>query len=340
MIPIQQATSLEQLTQQIEQSHFYSLFSGEMTLEEKQLLLAAPATVAHALATLPEWLEQPHDQLHLLLLHPHPLDAVDEGRSWGIINYLLGLSGLIPLHLTIVGPEIELADSNANCEELQAITIEKVLTTPIEFLLQHPEYRADAALLLHPGTDFSMAGSHALRELQQREIPIFGSSFSHEESETLQQSLAGKGVAQFSWQHSNPFSLPLQQFTESSAIWGDTLWRITPILQTFSIDQQISDLVRQTVFNIIEGGETVIDQYLADLQSGETPLNMMLNLLGLLNLESRSELTAHLVWVLFQQIRQGDHSEQRAELLRLTANLNWFGANEAAPGEAVVDEPS
>lgn len=334
--PIQHAKDLQEVVELIEQSHYYTLFSPEMSAAEKQLLLAAPSAVAHCLASSSEWMEQPKTEIELLLLNPGQLDAIDEGRSWGILNYLLGLSSLLPIHLTIVGSEIDLATSNSNSEELRSITVTKHFGSPIEFLIENPQYRADAAFLLHPSIELSTAGISALRELQLRGTSIYGTHFNSSDSQQLEQKLVQRGIAQIQWQQSNPFALSLEQFNSSDTSWAGALWHVEPQLYNVSPDCQISDLTRQTVLNIIEGGEMVTEQYLSDLQQEQSALTTMLHLLALLDSQSRSELTAHLIWNLFTLIRQGDVVEQRNELMRLAANLNWLGAAEewqAAPPE-------
>ena len=336
--PIQQAENLQQIIELVKVSHFYTLFPQEMSESEQQLLLAAPCAAAHCLASSAEWMEQPKSEIHLLLLNPGQLDAIDEGLSWGVIPYLLGLSGLIPVHLTIVGEEIDLADSSAESSELRSITVTKYESSPIEFLLEYPEYRADAAFLLHPSSEFSSAGVNTLRELQVRGIATFGASLNQTEGEQLEQILKQKGVAEVQWHQANPFALPLKQFTDSDAIWANTLWHINPSLENSSPDCLIADLTRQTVLNIIEGGEMVNTQYLSDLQQEQSALTAVMHLLSLLDMQSRTELSAHLFWTLFSLIRQGDAVEQRNELMRLNANLGWLAAAELPPEPPVDTE--
>jgi hypothetical protein len=337
--PIQQLGSLQQAVELVEQSDFYTLFPEEMNAHERQLLLAAPAAAARCLHNSSAWSAHPRAEIELLLLNPSPLDAVDEGRSWGLLSLLLGLSPLTPIQLTLVGERIELASSSANSSELRSIRVTQYHQPPIRFLLEHPEYRADAAFLLHPASNISPAGVQTLRELQQREILLFGTSFSRQEGAQLGQELKRRGIARHAWQQENPCALALQQFTHSSAIWGHTLWQIDPVPLQHSADQRIGDLTRQTVLNIIEGGELVSAQYLQDLQSEQSALTTLLNLLNLLEPQSRSELCAHLFWNLFLQIRQGDPLQQRNELLQLMANLGWLGAAEANSPTAAAVEP-
>ncbi len=336
--PIEQLHTLQQVVEQVENSDFYNLFSNDMSTDERQLLLAAPAAVAYCLNRTDHWTNSPKEQIELLLLNPSPLDAIDEGRSWGILSLLLGLSPLTPIHLTIVGMEIELAGSRANSSELRSITVSKHQQSPIEFLLEHPEYRADAAFLMHPATQFSCAGIHALRELQQREALLFGACFSDTDGTQLEEDLLQRSAAQLAWRENNPFSLRLEQFTDSNAIWANTLWQINPEVLNSSADQRIGDLTRQTVLNIIEGGEMVTAQYLSDLQSEQSAITAILNLLALLDLQSRTELSAHLFWSIFIQIRQGDAPQQRSELLQLMANLGWIGASEMPVDMAAMEQ--
>ncbi len=327
--PIENLQTLKHVVELVEDSDFYTLFPDEMEAHEKQLMLAAPATAAYCLNSNATWMAEPREQIRLLLLNPAPLDAIDAGRSWGILSLLLGFSPLTPIQLTIVGQELELADSNANSSELRSITVDSHQQSPIEFLLENPEYRADAAFLMHPAPHFSLSGTHALRELQLREAMLFGACFSDEDGEQLENDLTQRDIAQLAWRTRNPFALELGKFTDSSAIWANTLWHIQPALLNRSADQRIGDLTRQTVLNIIEGGEVVTAQYLSDLQTEQSALTAILNLLSLLDSQSRSELSAHLLWSIFSQIRQGNEIEQRNELLQLMANLGWLGAAEA-----------
>ncbi len=329
--PIEQATTLQQVIEAVEGSNYHTLLPGPMPHSEKQLLLAAPSAAAFCLNTLEGWRAQPHSEIHLLLLNPSPLDAVDQGRSWGILPFLLDLPGLVPIHLTIVGENVELASSSAHSEELRGIQVQQHAQAPIKFLLDHPEYRADAAFLMHPAADFSAARSSALRELQQREIPLFGTSFSGEEYQQLEQHLQQRGIASMSWSLPNPFALALQQFNDANTHWADTLWQVAPQLLATEVDHLVGDLTRQTVRNIIEGGEPVTAQYLADLNRERSALTAMINLLGLLDQQSRSELSAHLFWMLMLQVRQGDAVDTRNELLQVMANLGWIGAADPRP---------
>ncbi len=329
--PIEPLSNLQQAVERVRQSSFYTLFPQEMSQQDRALLMAAPAAVAYCLSQNQIW-NTPPKQIHLLLLNPGQLDAVDDGYAWGVLPSLLGLSSLTPIHLTIVGQSIELASSAGNCHELRSIQVDLHRQPPIEFLLEHPEYRADAAFLMHPSTELSLSGSHTLRELQQRNIPLFGASFSQQDAEQLSRHLIEQEIAQFEWHMPNPCALPLNPYMDSDTIWAHTLWKVDTTPLASSADQRIGDLTRQTVLNIIEGGEAVTQQFLTDLRTERSALTTILNLLALLDPQSRSELNAYLFWNLFSQIRQGGVNEQQDELLRLMANLGWLGAAEEREG--------